>query len=159
MKARDIMTRPVITAQEDSTLEQIARTMMEHRIGGVPIVDSDGRLCGIVTESDFTEKERFVPFSTFRAPQLFGDWFSPEGIDKVYRSARQIAARDVMTRSVATAVENASIHEIMTLMVRYDVNRIPILRDGRPVGIVARRDLLKMMLGNSTGGDHSKVSI
>lgn len=152
MQARDIMTQPVITAQEDTTLEQIARTMVEHRIGSVPIVDRDGRICGIVTESDFTEKERYVPFSTFRAPQLFGDWFSQEGVEKVYRAARQIAARDVMTRSVATAAEDASIHEIMTQMVRHDVNRIPILRDGNPVGIVARHDLLKMMVDNSTGG-------
>jgi CBS domain-containing protein len=159
MKASDIMTQPAITAREDATLEQIARTMMEHRIGGVPIVDSNGGLCGILTESDFTEKERFVPFSMFRAPQLFGEWFSPEGIDRVYRAARQIAAREVMTRPVITAAESASIHEIMTQMVRHEVHRIPILRDGRPVGIVTRHDLLKMMLGNSNGGDSSKVSV
>jgi CBS domain-containing protein len=152
MKARDIMTQPVITAQEDTTLEQIARTMIEHRIGSVPVVDRDGRICGIVTESDFTEKQRCVPFSTFRAPQLFGNWFSPEDVEKVYRAARQIAARDVMTRPVATVSEDASIHEIMTQMVRYDVNRIPVLRENRPVGIVARHDLLKMMVQNSAGG-------
>lgn len=146
------MTQPVITAQEDTTLEQVARTMIEHRIGSVPIVDGNGRLCGIVTESDFTEKERCVPFSTFRAPQLFGDWFSPDGVEKVYRAARQIAARDVMTRSVATVAEDAAIHEIMAKMVRHDVNRIPILRDGKPVGIIARHDLLKMMVNDPAGG-------
>lgn len=146
MKAKEIMTEPVITAQEDTTLEQIAQMMLEHRIGGVPVVDSEGRICGIVTESDFTEKEKCVPFSTFRAPQLFGNWFSPEAVEKVYRAARQLAARDIMTRPVAAVTEDASVHEVMTQMVRHDVNRIPVLRDGRPVGIIARHDLLKMLV-------------
>lgn len=152
MTARDIMTQPVITAQEDATLEHIARTMMEHRIGSVPIVDPAGRLCGIVTESDFTEKQRCVPFSMIRAPQVFGQWFSAECVEKAYVAARRIAARDVMTRQVATLGEDASIHEIMNQMIRHDVNRIPIVRDGRPVGIVARHDLLKVMVANPLAG-------
>jgi CBS domain-containing protein len=148
MKAKDIMTQPVITAPEDATLEQIAGMMLERGIGCVPIVDGDGTICGIVTESDFTEKEKFVPFSTFRAPQLFGEWLSREGVEKVYHSARQILARDVMTRSVATVVEDDSPHEVMTKMLRSDVNRIPVVRGGKPVGIVARHDLLKMMVND-----------
>jgi CBS domain-containing protein len=148
MNAKDIMTQPVITAKEDTTLEQIARAMLEHRIGCVPIVDSAGRICGIITESDFTEKEKCVPFSTFRAPQLFGDWVSRDGLEKVYRAARQIVARDVMTRSVATAGEDDSVHQVTAKMVRHDVNRIPIVRDQKPVGIVARHDLLKMMVNS-----------
>jgi CBS domain-containing protein len=152
MKAKDIMTQPVITAQEDTTIERIARAMLDHRIGSVPIVDSECRIRGIVTESDFTEKERCIPFSTFRAPQLFGDWFSLEVVDKVYRSARQIAARGIMTRAVATVSEDASVHEVMTQMARHDVNRIPVLRDNRPVGIVARHDLLRMMVNNPAAG-------
>jgi CBS domain-containing protein len=151
MKAKDIMTHPVITGQEDTTLEGIARTMLEHRIGCVPVVDRAGILCGIVTESDFTEKQRCVPFSTFRAPQLFGQWFSPEDLEKTYRAAREIAAREVMTSPVATVVEEDSIHQVMEKMLRHDVNRIPVLRDQRPVGIIARHDLLKMMLNGMPG--------
>jgi CBS-domain-containing membrane protein len=117
-----------------------------------PIVDSEGRIQGIVTETDFTEKERCIPFSTFRAPQLFGDWFSPEVVHKVYRSACQIAARDIMTRAVATVPEDASVHEVMTQMFRHDVNRIPVLRDNRLVGIVARHDLLRMMVNHPAAG-------
>jgi CBS domain-containing protein len=151
MNATDIMTKPVITAQEDTTLEEIARLMIDHRIGCVPIVDAQGRICGIVTESDFSEKERCVPFSTFRAPQLFGDWFSPECVEQVFRAARKIPARDVMTRSVATVEEGASLHEVMTEMLRRDINRVPVVRDQKPVGIVARHDLLKVLVGGASG--------
>jgi CBS domain-containing protein len=151
MKAKNIMTQPVITAREDTTLEQVAQSMLEHRIGCVPVVDREGRICGIITESDFTEKEKCVPFSTFRAPQLFGEWVSPEGVERVYRAARQIGAREIMSRPVATVLEDDSVHEVMARMVRHDVNRIPVLRDQKPVGIIARHDLLKMMVASSAG--------
>jgi CBS domain-containing protein len=151
IKAKNIMTQPVITAREDTTLEQVAQSMLKHRIGCVPVVDREGRICGIITESDFTEKEKCVPFSTFRAPQLFGEWVSPEGVERVYRAARQIGAREIMSRPVATVLEDDSVHEVMARMVRHDVNRIPVLRDQKPVGIIARHDLLKMMVANSAG--------
>ena len=146
MKAKDIMTQPAITVREETTLEQVARTMLEHRIGCLPVIDANGSIVGIVTESDFSEKEKCVPFSTFRAPQLFGEWFSPAEVETVYHAARLIAVRDIMTRPAATVSEDASIHDVMTLMLEYDVNRIPVVRDGKPVGIVARHDLLKMMI-------------
>jgi CBS domain-containing protein len=150
--AKDIMTQPAITAHEDTTLEQIAHLMLKRSIGGVPIVDAEGRICGIITESDFMEKGKCIPFSTFRAPQLFGEWFSPEDVEKCYRAARQIAAGDVMTRPVVAASEHDSVREVIAKMVRHDVNRIPILREKKPVGIIARHDLMKMMV-NALDGD------
>lgn len=146
MKAKDIMTHPAITVAEHTTLEQVARTMLEHRIGCVPVVDGRGRITGIVTESDFAAKEKCVPFSTFRAPQLFGDWFSPNEVEKVFAAARSLTAREIMTGRVQTVAEDDAVHDVMARMLEYDVNRIPVVRDGRPVGIVARHDLLKMMV-------------
>lgn len=151
MTAKDIMTRPAITANEDTALDQIARTMIEHRIGCLPIVDNGGRLTGIITESDFMAKEKCIPFSTFRSPQLFGKWFSMHAVEDVFRAARGLTARDIMTRRVETVFEDDAIHEIMVRMLRRDVNRIPVVRDGRPVGIVARHDLLKVMTSATTG--------
>lgn len=66
MKLREIMTRPVITIREDTPLQEVAQIMLEHRIGGVPVINESGDLTGIVTESDFTAKEKCVPFSMFR---------------------------------------------------------------------------------------------
>jgi CBS domain-containing protein len=146
MLARDIMTQPVITVREETTLDEVARTMLDRRIGCVPVVDGEGRLRGIVTESDFCEKQRCVPLSTFRFPQLFGRWMSREGVEAMFAEARKIPAAQIMTRDVVVAAETDPVREVMARMLNKEVNRIPVVRDGVPIGIVARHDVLKMMV-------------
>jgi CBS domain-containing protein len=146
-RARDIMTSPPVTVPATATVEEAARVMLERGIGSVLIVDASSRLAGIVTQSDFSSKERCVPFSTFRAPQLFRTWVGPEGVDKIFADARTLPVTEIMTRNVVTGKEDDPVAEIMEKMLRADVNRIPIVRDEVPVGIVARHDLLKMMVG------------
>jgi CBS domain-containing protein len=144
MKVNEIMTQPVITIGQDTPLQEAANIMLQHRIGGIPVVDKDGNLVGIVTETDFTAKERCVPFSLFRAPQLFGTWLGNDA-EKLYTKASSIHAREVMSRNVITVSDNDSIERVLELILKYDINRIPVLRDGKLVGIVARRDLLRIM--------------
>ncbi len=74
MQVRELMTAPVITVQEETSLEDVARVLLEHDIGGVPVVNRERLLTGIVRESDFAEEEAFVPFSVLRLPRLFGHW-------------------------------------------------------------------------------------
>jgi CBS domain len=69
MQIREFMTQPVVTVYEDISLEEVARTMLEHHIGGVPVVNAQGKLSGIITVSDFAAKEQGFSFSTFRAPR------------------------------------------------------------------------------------------
>lgn len=144
MKVNAIMTQPVITITEDTPLCEGARVMLEHRIGGLPVVDKEGNLAGIVTESDFTAKERCVPFSLFHAPQLFGTWLGNDA-EELYAKAGNIRAREVMSTNVVTVSENDSIERVLELILKYDINRIPVVSEGKPVGIVARRDLLRLM--------------
>ncbi len=144
MKVSEIMTQPVITIREDTPLREVANIMLQHRVGGLPVVDKEGNLAGIVTESDFTAKERCLPFSLFRAPQLFGAWLGQDA-EELYAKAGNIRAREVMSTNVVTVDENDSIERVLELLLQYDLNRIPVLREGKPAGIVARRDLLRMM--------------
>lgn len=144
MRVSQIMTQPVITISEDAPLHEIARIMLEHGIGGIPVVDESGGLTGIITESDFTASEKGVPFSRFRAPQLFGSWLG-NNADELYSRARNIPARDIMSRGVITVTENDSIEAVLNLILKHDINRILVVRDRKPVGIVARHDLLRMM--------------
>jgi CBS domain-containing protein len=146
VKVRDIMATPPVVVAEDATLEDIARLMLQHGIGCVPIVDSRGKLTGIITESDFTGKERGVPFSAYRAPQLFGAWVPREGVERIYAAARTLRARDIMTSPVVTAREDESVSTLVERMIRYDITRVPVVRNGIPVGVVARYDLLKVLL-------------
>ena len=89
MKAVDIRTRPVITSSPDASLEEIASLMPPRKIGCVPIVDEHGRLCGIVTESDFSAKVRGVPFSTLKLPALFAAWLPKEPAERLFEAARR----------------------------------------------------------------------
>ncbi len=146
MKVRDIMAQPVIVAREDASLEEIAKTMLDCGIGAMPVVNEKGELTGIITESDFTAKNHGIPFSSFRAPQLLGHWLTNEGVERIYEAAKRMTANEIMCREVLTVTEDESVERLLGLMVNNDLKRIPVVRDGVPVGIVARHDILKMML-------------
>ena len=145
MQVKDLMSHPAITVQENTSLEEVARTMLDNDVGGVPVVNSDGELTGIITESDFSAKEKSVPFSTFSAPQILGQWISKNEIENIYHAARNRRADEIMTRRVAVISESDSVEKAAKLLLMHDVNRLPVVRDGKPVGIVARRDMLRLM--------------
>lgn len=146
MQVKDLMSQPVITVQEDASLEQVARTILENDVGGVPVVNSEGQITGIITESDFSAKEQSVPFSTFSAPQILGQWLSQNEIENIYQAARNRRADEIMTRNVAVLSETDSVEKAAKMLLMHDVNRLPVVRDGKPVGIIARRDLLRLMV-------------
>jgi CBS domain-containing protein len=145
MKASDIMTTPVVTVAEDSTLEQVARIMLERNIGAVPVVNAAGKLSGIITQSDFSAKPRPIPFSMLRLPNVFGHWLQP-AIERVYEEASRVTARKVMTRNVVTVREDDAIEEAIRRMCESNVHRLPVVRGGIPVGMISRQDLLRLML-------------
>lgn len=154
MQVREIMAHPATTISQDASLAEAAKAMLDNGVGCLPVVDDEGNLVGIITESTFSAKSAGVPFSTFRAPQILGRWLSEEGIEQIYHSAREIPVRDVMVRSVIGIAENDSVATAVELMLKYDINRIPVVRDGKPVGVIARHDLLRMLVvkGQEQGG-------
>jgi CBS domain-containing protein len=149
VRIAEIMSSPAVTVFEETELEEVARVMTEHGIGGVPVLDRQGRLAGIVTDSDFAGEERYVPFSlpAIKQPTLFGEWTQGEPFEALCERARRLPARAVMSSPVVTASVEESIETVVERMLRSDVNRIPVVRGGELVGVVARHDLLKLMLG------------
>jgi CBS domain-containing protein len=148
IKLRSIMSSPPITVTEADSLESAARKMLDAGIGCLPVVGADGKIVGIVTESSFTARNKGVPFSTFRAPQLLGRWISGDGVEKIYEEARSTPVSEIMSKPVVTVNEDDGVTRAVELMLKHDVNRLPVVRDGKPVGIVARHDLLRMMLSD-----------
>lgn len=146
MKVREIMTTPVIVGREENTLEDIAQMMVDSKVGCVPIVGKEGKMVGIITETDFMVKERCVPFSRFNAPQLFGKWMPKEGIEQAYKDARELMARDIMSEDVVSVAEGDGVDAVIKQMLKHDYHHIPVVRGGVPVGIVTRHDILKMTL-------------
>jgi CBS domain-containing protein len=145
MKARDITTHPARTVREDCTLESAARTMLAHNIGCLPVTDGAGKLVGILTESDFAGKEKGVPFSLFRFPQVFGDWLPNQGVEKMYAAARSRRVGEFMSRAVATVDIADDIEAVIAKMQKTGFHRLPVVVDGQPDGIIARHDLLRLM--------------
>jgi CBS domain-containing protein len=152
MQIREFMTQSVVTVGEDTTLEEVARTMLEYHIGGVPVVNAQGKLSGIITVSDFAAKEQGIPFSTFRAPQVFGHWLGGEPLEQIYAMARTMTVRDIMSSHVITLKEEQAAEEAVTLFLRHDIHWIPVVRDGIPVGMVSRLELLRLILHKHESG-------
>ena len=146
MKVREVMSTPVVVVQEEATLEEVARTMLDHHIGCAPVVNRQGVLVGVITESDFAAKEKGFPFSTFRAPQLLGQWISSDNVERIYEAARQLQAKEIMQPQVITVTEDQTMNDAVVLMFEHDINRIPVVREGVPVGIVSRHDLLRLLI-------------
>lgn len=147
---RDIMTSPVVTVREDTSLEAAARLMLEHDIGSLPVVDETGKLRGIVTESDFTGRETCPPFSFYRVPTLFGEWVSPQELEAMYKAGRTMKVCQIMSSPVVTTTEDTPVTKVVMMMLERDLTRIPVVRDGVPVGIVTRHNLLKLLVRDSS---------
>jgi CBS domain-containing protein len=133
-------------------LADVAQIMLDRRIGCVPVVDEHGKLRGIVTETDFAAKERGVPFSLLILPQVFNESMPREAVERVRRAAKTTAAKEIMITEVITAAEDTPAEEVARQMLRYDIDHIPVTRDGVPVGLVSRHDFVRMIVGESGTG-------
>lgn len=158
MKAAAIMVSPVITVKTDDTLEEVARTMVQNRIGCVPVLNQLGEMVGIITQSDFVAREHGVPFSTFRHSQVLGEWLSPDVADHIYQASRTRKAREIMNSPVACVSVDETLANVLNALLTNDVNHVVVLQDRRPVGIISRFDLLRLMLDRETGASRQPRS-
>ena len=149
MKVSQIMRQPAVVIHEDTSLEEAARIMLERKLRGLPVVDQQGKLCGFLSVSDYFAKNKYIPFSRFHAPQLFGRWISSEGIEQMYQEERNTPVKQIMSMNVVSVTEDDSVDNVVRLMLDRHLNRIPVVRDGVPVGVIARYDLLQLMVQKS----------
>lgn len=156
MKAKDIMTRDVITVRPDTSVEVIARLLTEHHISGVPVIDDQGRVVGIVSESDLFLKEKGIPFSAVKLPSLFKQWVDPVRLTEIYEGARQHTAAEVMTREVICAEAEDDVGGVAWLMAQHHLKRVPVLRNGVLVGIITRADVIRMLARENGKDDQEK---
>ena len=151
IRAADIMTPHIITAAPDETVATIARRLTLNHISGVPVCDEEGKLLGILSENDL-----LGPFmSEFEARRSWwlhllaeGTELAPSFLDYIRQDRRR--AKDLMTKPVITVSEQTSAREIGDLMLKQRIKRVPVLRDGKLVGIVTRADLMRVIAGLSS---------
>jgi len=145
MHVNDIMSKPVVTARADDGLEMVARQMLNKKIGSVVVVDGEGKAAGIITETDFSAHEPAAPLDSFRMPKLWGQWIGMHGLENVYAEARRIKAAKIMQKQVVALKEDDPAERAVDLMSRHEFHHLPVLRDGKPVGMVTHHDLLKLV--------------
>lgn len=138
------MTTRVITVRPDTPAHEIARILVENRISGVPVVDEENRVLGIVSEGDLIRRLEDTDDGRRRS------WWlellaSPERRAEDYVRAHGRLARDIMTDVVTVIDEGATLGEAARLLEEKHVKRLPVVREGKLVGIVSRADLLRAL--------------
>jgi CBS domain-containing protein len=144
MKAEDVMTRDVISIAPDATVLQAARLMLQHHISGLPVVDRDGKLVGVLSEGDFLRRRET------RTEHKRSRWLEflmgPGRIAAEYSHSHGSKVAEVMTTEVQTVDELTALEEIVDLMERKRIKRVPVVCGGQLVGIVTRSNLMHAMV-------------
>ena len=143
LKAKDIMTEEVITVKPETTIEELARLLMTQQISGAPVVDDKGKIVGVVTENDLISKNSRLHIPTIL--RLF-DAYIPLGTSKMESDIRKMAAstvEDICTKEIITVDEEASVEYIATIMTEKRIHILPVVREGKLVGIIGKKDLIK----------------
>jgi CBS domain-containing protein len=146
MKARDVMTNKVVAARPDTPTREIARLLLENHISAVPVVDNGGAPIGMVSEGDLigrSDSDRQARREWWLAMLAEGEPLSPEFLAGLRREEQ--LAGDVMSRPVVTVGEDTDTAEIARLLQAYRIKRVPVLRDGKIVGIISRENLLRAL--------------
>lgn len=141
MEARDIMTKNVIKVHPSTAIIEVIDLLVEHAISGVPVVDEQSHVVGVITEHDLIFKDK-LPISPFLVYH-YGEYDLKEVPEEQKKALCDISARDVMTIEPICVEENTPVKDIVGLMVDKKVKRVPVLKDGKLAGIIARRDVLK----------------
>ena len=117
MQAHEVMTRAVVAVRDDRAISDAAQLLVEHGISGMPVVDSEDTVVGIITERDVLLRHELIRFVS-----------------------------DVMTPTVLTVEESTPLVDIVDILLTHSIKRVPVLREGRVVGIVSRSDVIRGQL-------------
>jgi CBS domain-containing protein len=144
MRVRDLMTERVLSIGPEAPIKDVARILVEHRISGLPVCDVEGRVLGVVSEGDILYKEH-DPKEGHRGGPL--SWIvegSPSGAGELKATA--LTAAKAMTAPAITVAPYESVAEAARLMCERGVNRLPVVKDEKLIGIVTRADLVRAFI-------------
>jgi CBS domain-containing protein len=149
---REIMDTDIATVRPDDSTETVLRTMREHELPGVPVVNDAGRCLGIITEADLVLSDQQSDLHLPHYFELFGGVVFLEPVQRFEERLRKAfgsRARDLMTPDPVTISPDASVQEAARVIARRKHNRLPVVEHGRLVGVVTRLDVLDAL----TAGD------
>ena len=143
--ARDIMTAPV-TVPPSATLAEAADLMLQHDVACLPVVNAEGGLEGVVTQSEFVPRTSPLPMGREHLYRVLGQWVSREEMENEYRRAGSRLVQEVMTDpGVPNIEEDEPLASIVATMVHYKVHHLLVVRDKELVGVVSSRDMVRLV--------------
>lgn len=145
--ARDIMTRDVVTVSPGTPVAEVARLFMEHHFNGVPVLDEEGRLMGVVTQEDLIDQQKKLHLPTVISlldSLIFLE--NPLRLDREVKKMVGMTAGDICSRDVVSVTGDAGIEEVATIMAERRVHTIPVLEEGRLAGIIGRMDVIRTLV-------------
>lgn len=149
MQAKDLMTRDVVTVSPETPVAAVAQRLVDRRISAVPVVDATGTVLGIVSEGDLLRRREL---GTERRSSWWLEVFAdPDSRARDYTKAHGLTAADVMTSPVVCAEETAPLATIADMLQAHGIKRVPVLRQGKIVGIVSRADVVRAFAARAAG--------
>ena len=146
---QDIMTRDVITVTPDTDITHATKILLEHRINGLPVMDENQRLVGIVCQSDMIAQQKRISLPSLFT--LLDGYISLTSTKHFEKEVQKIAATQVaqaMTPNPVTVRPDTSLEEIAQLMVGKKLHTLPVVDKGELVGIVGKEDMLRTLMGD-----------
>jgi CBS domain-containing protein len=141
---QDIMTATVITVSPETEIPEATRLLLENRINGIPVVDGAGQVVGILCQSDLIAQQKRLPIPSFFT---FLDGYIPltsmKNLERQIQKAAAATVGEVMTPNPTTVSPATPVNEVAALMVDRNFHTLPVVRDGRLVGVVGKEDLLR----------------
>ena len=144
MKAKDVMTSTVISVQPNATILQAARQMLQHHISGLPVITQSGEIVGILSEGDFLRRREIA--TERRHSRWLEFLMGPGRLAVEYAHSHGSKVAEVMTTEVHTVTEDTTLEDIVELMERRRIKRVPVMRGKDVVGMVTRSNLMRAMV-------------
>lgn len=146
--ARDIMTKDPLTISPDARIADAVKILLEKHFNGLPVVDDDGGLVGVICQSDLVAQQQKLDIPSFFTildgfVSLPGQWKKAE---HSFLKMNALTVKEAMTESPVTATPDTPLEELASLMVKAKFYSLPIVEDGRVVGIIGKEDILRTLL-------------
>ncbi|MDY7032938.1 MAG: CBS domain-containing protein [Thermodesulfobacteriota bacterium] len=147
VKAKDIMTKEVITASPEMEIAEAAKMLLDNSINGMPVIDESGDLTGIICQSDLIVQQKQLPVpSVFTLLDGVIPLISPKNLERGVQKIVATTVAQAMTSDPLTIHTESSIEEIAKLMVDKKIHTLPVVKKGKLVGIVGKEDVLRTLL-------------
>ncbi len=147
LKVKDIMTRELITVSPETEIVHATKLLLENRINGVPVTDEKGKLVGILCQSDLIAQQKKLPIPSFFT--FLNGLIPLTSMKQIEKQVQKITATTVakaMTKNPVTVQPDTSIEEVAALMVDKNFHTIPVMDEGKLVGILGKEDILRTLI-------------